>query len=300
MMFIMEELKYNRNRASTRKNYLAIWRKFNKFLIRIDHKPKYWEDRVALFVAYLAQSHRKSTTVRSYISAIKSILRDDGYVWDDNKAQLNVLTRGCKLINDKVKTRLPIQIRLLDLMIFETERMYSSQMYLMRLYKAMLVFGYYGLLRVGEMTLSEHTIKAANVHIGSNKWKILIVLYTSKTHGLNNRPQKIKITTNSMQRKLSVFCPFKIAIDYLNIRGDYCSVEEPFFVMTDRSPVTHIQFRNFLRTNLKNLNLNSSLYDCTSLRSGRATDLEKFQFPISEIKRMGRWKSNAVYKYFRQ
>ena len=75
----------SKNRQSTKENYLAIWRHFNKFLIKLDRRPPLWEDRVSLFSAYLIE-HRKvqSSTLRSYISAIKRILTDDGYEWNNN------------------------------------------------------------------------------------------------------------------------------------------------------------------------------------------------------------------------
>ena len=73
----------------------------------------------------------------------------------------------------------------------------SNQVYLETLYKAMFAFSYYGLMRIGEITDSEHVLKACHVHSAMNKYKILIVLYSSKTHGTNMRPQKIKITSVS-------------------------------------------------------------------------------------------------------
>ena len=46
------------------------------------------------------------------------------------------------------------------------------------------------MLRVGEMALGPHTIKACYVHVGHSKDKILIYLYSSKTHGEESSPQK--------------------------------------------------------------------------------------------------------------
>ena len=67
------------------------------------------------------------------------------------KILLGAMTRACKRNNDVVKTRLPIHISLLELMLFELERMWQGkQIYLESLYKTILYFGYYGLLRVGE------------------------------------------------------------------------------------------------------------------------------------------------------
>ena len=140
----------------------------------------------------------QSSTLKSYVSAIKKVLVNDDYHWSDTKICLSVLTKACKIRNDRILTRLPIQIGLFELLLGELEHMYggvkANQPFLECLYKAMFCLAYYGLLRVGEITQSDHVVKAANLHMGSNKNKILIILYTSKTHGRESHPQEIKIT----------------------------------------------------------------------------------------------------------
>ena len=61
----------------------------------------------------------------------------------------------------------------------------------------MLVTAYYRLFRIGEISQSEHVIKACDVHIGTNKKKLMFVVRSSKTHSLGDKPQivKIKATT---------------------------------------------------------------------------------------------------------
>ena len=189
------------------------------------------------------------------------------------------------------------------MLLFEIEGFYNGnnpQPYLEILYKTIFCLGYYGMLRVGEMTWSPHTVKACDVHVGDNKEKILIVLYTSKTHGEESRPQKIKIAASDKCMKTTrFFCPFQTVIEYMDMRGPYGDKLEPFFVFADKSPVKSFQLRNFLRQLLENLNLDSSLYDVHSFRSGRTSDLAEFGYSIDQIKAMGRWKSNAVYRYLK-
>ena len=74
---------------------------------------------------------------------------------------------------------------MIEILLFESERYFGgekNQPYLETLYKVMICLAYYGMMRVGEITIGDHTLKAQNIHIGDNKDKILIVLYTSKTH----------------------------------------------------------------------------------------------------------------------
>ena len=181
-------------RDSTYKNYLAVWRNFNKFLIRLDKRPRLWEERVLLFCGHLVAEGTQSQTVKSYISAIKTVLKDDGYIWNENLFLIGSLTWACRLTNDVVYTRLPIKLGLLEQLLFEIQRLYSEQHYLQIMYKALFALAYFGMLRVGELVQSDHTVKAKNIHVGKNKNKILIMLYTSKTHGKANTPQEVKIT----------------------------------------------------------------------------------------------------------
>ena len=156
----------------------------------------------------------------------------------------------------------------------------------MVLYKSIFCLAYYGMLRVGELSQSDHVIKACNIHIGNNKDKILIVLYSSKTHGRESRPQKVKISAlpsiNSSKRK--IFCPFKIVLQYMKFRGNYLNDKEQFFIFADGSPVKPQHIRKLLRDLLDRLNLDSTLYDVHSFRGGRTTDLAKFNYSIDRIK----------------
>ena len=310
MTNVLERLQNRQTRDSTTANYLSIWRHLNKFIIRLDtQKSMSWEDKTALFGAYLVDGGVQSSTLKSYFSAIKHVLRQDGYEWNDRKAVLSSLVKSCKLENDKVKIRLPIQKGLLEMLLFEISRKFGeeeNQPYLETLYHAIFCLGYYGMLRVGEMTLGDHTAKACNVHIGNNKDKILIVLYTSKTHGEESGPKKIKVSavpvpsqSDRNNRNKKFFCPVAAVIHFMNIRGCYYDVHEQFFIFKDKSPVKPCHLRSVLRNLLDRLGLDSSLYDVHSFRIGRTCDLEKFGYSIDQIKAIGRWKSNAVYKYLK-
>ena len=299
------KLQNIQTRKSTIENYLGIWRQLNKFIISLDTRENLsWEQKTALFGAYLVDKGVQSSTLKSYFSAIKHVLRQDGYEWDDKKFLLNSLVKSCQLVNDRVKIRLPIQKGLMEMMLFEIHRYFNLkvQPYLELLFKTMFILSYYGMLRVSEITESQHTLKACNVHVGNNKDKILLVLYSSKTHGDESGPQKIKISAvGTPDRRLSNsnFCPFTMVVDYMKMRGPYQTATDPFFFYSDNTVVKPTQFRNTLRTILDNLNLDSSLYDVHRFRSGRTCDLAKFGYSIEQIKAMGRWKSNAVYKYLK-
>ena len=179
MELILEKLKSKSTRDSTARNYLGIWRGFNKFLFKLDSKPKGWENKITLYMAHLVDQGAQSSTIKSYMSALKKVLILDGFELNKSLLMASTIARACRIMKDKVKTHLPIQSRLLDLILFELGRIFRDQYYLEILYKTIIITGYYGLFRIGELMKSPHTIKAKNVHVGINKNKILIMLYTS-------------------------------------------------------------------------------------------------------------------------
>ena len=313
---IVDDLKNRQHRSTTRDFYHKVWCNFNEFIIKLDVIPPRWEERTALYCGYLIEiQNLQSSTVRSYISAIKSVLSNDGYTWDREFALLSALTRACKLNNDTVKSRFPIRKGVLNLMMFRIQIRYANQPYLECMYKSLYLVAYYGLFRVGELTLGPHVLKAKDVHEGRNKDKILMILHTSKTHGKGNRPQKIKLKRlNSMEvsdqdtkpqevhypsqdKSTNQYCPVKHTIDYIQMRQARANDDEQFYIFSDGSPVRPCHMRSILRELLQALGLEGALYDTHSFRSGRASDLFHAGVDVELIKYIGRWKSNAIYKY---
>ena len=296
---VLERLKGQDVKSSTRNTYHKIWQKFNEFIIRLDYIPKSWERKLALYTTYLiTECNIKSSTLKTYISAIKQTLIKDGYCWDDKSLLLNSLTKVCKLHNDHVITRLPIQHGLLDLILFQLGQRYNQQIYLEILYKSMFCVAYYGLLRVGEITQSPHNISVGGVFIAKEKRKLKLTLYSSKTHGKESRPQTIEIESVKKDRHTN-FCPVDLTEAYSNLRRPYVNKSEPFYILPDGNPVSSQQFRKVLKTILTNLKLDETLYGTHSFRSGRATDLSKRGVSVDKIKQIGRWRSNAVYNYLK-
>ena len=180
---IIENLKYQQHRDSTKRTYLTVWRLFNKYIMKLDKIPNDWEDHTALFVAFLIEEKKmQSALVKSYISAIKTTLKLDNYPWNENQVLFTSLTKACKVKNDKLLSRLPIHCGLLEMILFEIKRTFDNQPFLQTMYMALFVLGYYGLFRAGEITKSPHIIRARNIFLGWNKDKMLIILYSSKTH----------------------------------------------------------------------------------------------------------------------
>ena len=306
---MVETLRWQRHRASTRKNYHKIWNGFNKFLLNLDVVPDKWEDRIILFIGQLIAERKQSATIKSYISAIRAILRQDRVKLREDEFLINSLTRACRLRNDTVKLRDPIQKTMLNELIGEVRNYYGkilNQPYLSVLYQSILSTAYFGMFRIGEVTSGDHPILAGDVQIGTNKQKIQFFLRSSKTHGKESRPQSVKISSQPIKSKRRKqgekmqFCPYELIRRYPKIRGPFsCKKKSPFFVFSDGSKVTPAHMRQCLGKILKRKGYDPKRFTFHCLRSGRAHDLRKYGLSVETIKKLGRWKSNAVYAYLK-
>ena len=72
------------------------------------------------------------------------------------------------------------------------------------------------MLRIGEVTMGDHPIGAADIHISENKNKLLFVSQTSKTHWKNARPQLVKIAQLQVS-KSKKGCPFWILKKFIEV-----------------------------------------------------------------------------------
>ena len=283
---------------------------FNQFFIRLDRKPASWEHRLNLFVGHLVDSNHQSSTVKSYVSAIKAVLLENKIKVDIDQTLISSIMRACRLINDQIRTRLPIQRPMLGVLLKQIDIHFDlrNQPYLKTLFKTIYSTMYFGLFRIGELTHSQHVVLARDVHVAYNKRKFMFILRTSKTHYKNSKPQMIKITstssrnTNYLQRvrPSDIPCPYNLLREYLKIRGNYKHQNEQFFVFSDNSPVMPSHVRACLKTIILQTGFkHQHLYSVHALRAGRACDLLKLGVSVESIKKVGRWKSNAVYKYLK-
>ena len=118
----------------------------------------------------------------------------------------------------------------------------DKQPYKKLLFQTAFGFAYYGLFRVGEIAESPHVIRAVNVHRNDEQTKIKIYLFTSKTHGENNEPQKVKFDLSDIE-----YCPVRLANDFIKIRQDRTDDKEQFFVHENGKPITIKEFRQTLK-----------------------------------------------------
>lgn len=310
---ILGQIKNHQIRESTKLKYYQAWIRLNRFLLKFDELPNSWEEKLVLYATHLADLGRKPNTINSYISGIRHILRLDGVELSSSSVEIAAITRACKLKEERLQIRLPIHKRLLTLILDQLDRQFDQQPFLQKLYKAICVAGYYGMMRVGEMCSGDHPVLAKDFLTAANKKKHYLILRTSKTHNLGDKPFKITIPSQtpdkerrlfgSITKDFSKYCPFKILQEYVDIRKDRIRVtreSDPLFVFSNKQPVSPENFRTVLKGAIKAINYPVQSYDVHSLRIGRTNDLRKIGLSTAEIRTEGRWKeaSRTVFIYF--
>lgn len=105
---------------------------------------------MALFVGHLINTNKKSTTIRAYIS----VLSDVDIELNKSKSLISSLTWACKIHNDTITPCFPICAGLLKVILNKVRDFFSEQPYLSVLYRAVLIMGYFGMFRVGELELA--------------------------------------------------------------------------------------------------------------------------------------------------
>ena len=112
------------------------WKQFGKFFLRLDLKPINWEQRITLFLGYLIEYRLKNSTIKSYLSALRAVLAEDGIEIKDDKFALTSLIRASRIRNDVLQVRLPLHKGMLGLILQEVTKYFdeNNQPYLKNMY----------------------------------------------------------------------------------------------------------------------------------------------------------------------
>ena len=121
------------------------------------------------------------------------------------------------------------------------------------------------------------------------------------------QPQIVKISSETQSKNvkhqlrygLKLPCPFDLLRQYSKARIPFTNENDQFFIFNDNWPVSAEDMRKCLKRALTSVGFDPHFYGLYSIRAGRAGDLLKLGLNIEDVKRIGRWKSNAVFRYLK-
>ncbi len=191
------------------------------------------------------------------------------------------------------KTKQLVTIRMLADLIFQLGNI-AVNAYDSMMFKSMVTLMYFRLLRVGEVTDSDHTLRFKNVKISDSPRRVILQFQTAK----NDRMGTVGHTATVYPDPDKRVCPVNHLLNYLLLRPPLKHQEENLYVKLNGNPVKENEFRVLLTKGRKVLKW-SKRVTSHSFRMGRATQLFLDGIPVHEIQQKGRWGSNAVLCYIK-
>jgi len=252
---------------------------------------------IVAFIVFMFRSGLAHSTVSCYIAGLSFHNKINEFDDNTQKFVVRKLIDGIKRSKSPQKdSRLPITMELL-VKILSVLPIVCSSHYESELFTAAYTLAYYGLFRVGELTVDSmgtKTGKSHTVQVGDAKIvgdTLEIYLATSKTDQFG---KGVSMHISAQANK--TLCPVFNLKKFLNSRPLFGG---PLFCHFDGNPLTRYQFAAILKKSLSLLGVDHTRMTSHSFRIGMATACAIAGIPDEQIKTLGRWKSGVYLRYIR-
>jgi hypothetical protein len=294
------QLIHNGLSTNTRKNYITAESSLAWFLRGMNVPitlPVSWEN-VVLWISRLSYSLRHAT-IRGYVSGIATLHRDNGIMSPTDHPVIHRILDGIareqSLMNIKPRRSLPITPTLIN-MISSAINMndYDNQMIITAMSTATA-----GLMRIGELTITdkpERTLLFKHVARVPNGYRITLPF--SKTDQYGHQSTVLIGDTNTIKCiDTYINNNNKINNNNNNSNSRNNRSNDVFFTYMNGTALTRSSLINTVNKLLKDIHVPP--HRGVSFRAGGATSLAANGVDTSVIKKLGRWRSNAVERYLR-
>ena len=252
-------------------------------------------EQVAQFITICYLKNLKCSTITSYMSAIAYVHKVSGLV-NPTESFIDKKLLHATRRHSSIDKRHAFYIKDIDNIVKALPDI-GTDPYLLIMYTAMILTAFFGLLRVGEITVSTHghqnIIRKDAIKLGYQGNHVSTInIYMSSYKHSQGHPASIPLC----RQLLKSICPVRALIRYL--KSSSCPSGHLFHHKSGQT-VSSSEFREVLRSCVSACGLDPSCYTCHSLRIGGATHAYLMNMPSSQICKLGRWKSTAYKKYIR-
>ena len=261
------------------------------------------EHTLLLFVTHLATQNLSYSTIKVYMSAVRSAHVTTGNHTDFDSQltpRLDRLLKGIRKEVSKIgspKQRLPITMEIMtgikSVLNKRPKTHYKTMMW------AACCTAFFGLLRSGEFTVPSLHQYDPTTHLSLSDVS-LDDRHVPQIVRLHIKQSKTDIYRNGtyiyLGRTDHNICPVQAIVSYLAIRGKHPG---PLFMLPDSAMLTRNMFASLLKEILSQLNLDTQQYNTHSFRIGGATAAKHAGLSIVDIKTLGRWRSDAYQRYIK-
>ena len=251
---------------------------------------------VTQFIAYLSLRGYVHSTIATALSALAFAHKVRNMTDPTNTIIVRKFLNATKQWSGPSKTRKPITQPLLEQML-DLLPYLNLTLWDITLARAVLITLYVAGLRIGEAVASsgnvQHTLQAKNVFVvrqGSQRVAILLYLPTYKhSQGV---AKWIRVEPRPQDR----YCPVDLISAYIELRG---TAHGSFFLDAAGFVLDSVWVNDLIKQLASALGLPPQHFAPHSLRIGAATDLVNKGATLPQLKKFGRWKTGACFKYMR-
>jgi hypothetical protein len=290
---------------STRKSYATGYRSYIQFIGANSGLPLLpaTDDCICLWLASLHGDGLAFSTIRIYLSALRSAHVDAGVLWSANRSPIvERMYRGIKRVQGiaaTVRPRFPVTFAVLD----KLEPQFNLSDPTHRLIRAAIWTATAGLFRIGELVpdsaslplsirvlrIADYTRSAidpptATIHLRASKTDVFraeIDVHIGNRRAIAAMQQYLQARTDCKR----------------NASGVAATGNEPLFAHGDGKPLTRRQLLQAIALLIKNAGIDTSKHSGFSFRRGGATSLGEAGVSDRLIKTIGRWRSWAYARY---
>ena len=247
--------------------------------------------QLSVFVSYLHTEGYAPASIVAHTSSIGYLHRLTGLANPVSATIIQKLLAGVTKISPPSPPRLPITIGILVALIEGVDQVIVHH-YHKALIKAMLTVGFFGLMRIGELTKSKDNQVPLNYSQVTFLPTYVSISITHFKHNQKLLPVEIPIQYQSFPQ----ICPVRNLTYYLSLRGYH---EGPLFAFPTLAPIPRQFFAKHLSRLISFTGFQGDRYKSHSLRIGGASYYASLGYTDSQLRLLGRWDSNAFIRYIR-
>ena len=281
-------------RTTTRKTYSSAQKSYMKFcddynLLALPCS----EDTVLLFIAYLHSTGCKGSTIRVYLSAVRSLHVEEGYGNPmDNYLRVKQALRASDRISPNPTRKMPITLDILSKMHSLIGSSTRDKMIW-----AAFTLSFFGCLRAAEVTISDKFRPSADLCREDVTFIDNIDDPFMSIHIKTSKTDKTSLGFNVIVACVPhTACAYCAMSTYLSTQK--LSSKDALF-QSNGTHLTRTLFQKLVKLYISALGYSSTNYSGHSFRSGCATSAAAAGMLDWEIKLLGRWASDTYQRYIR-
>ena len=249
-------------------------------------------------MAYLHRQGYAVSTIMTHMAGIGYIHKLNGWKDPTTSFVMKGLVNAVKKEAPRTLAKLPITLHMLYDLISSSEHILTSR-YDKVMYKALLLLQYHACARVGELVVSgqntENVVQLNQISFQSDSLGTVTQLIIDFMYFKHNKAAQSEAVTINATDEPS--CPVQAVRDYIQARG-----QAPGFLFVNAAgmPVQRNAVSRMLKRFLTASGYRAERYDTHGLRIGRASQAAQDGWTETQIKHLGRWKSEAYKQYIRR